>query len=297
MTLVIMAAGMGNRYGGLKQIDPVGPNGEFIIDYSIYDSIKVGCDRVIFIIKEENLKVFRETVGRRIEGCVKVDYAFQRIEDIPCGTVTGRTKPWGTTQAVLSCKGIVNEEFMVINADDFYGRDAYRIVFEHLSSGKSEDFCMPGYILRNTLSENGHVARGVCKVNKDGCLTDIVERKKIMRIDGRVKYCDKTGKWNEIDQDSVVSMNFWGFSPSVFELFEQGFRKFLCDKNTDLTGDEYLLAPAVGEIIAGGKYSVSVLNTSAKWFGVTYKEDKKFVSDYIRDLICKGDYPNDLWGK
>jgi len=299
MTLVIMAAGMGNRYGGLKQIDPIGPNGEFIIDYSIYDAINAGCDRVVFIIKEENLEIFRETVGKRIEGKVKVEYAFQNKNDIPAGKVPlEREKPWGTSQAVLACRNIVKDSFMVINADDFYGSEAYRVVFNYLSSLGEEDkdkYCMPGYILKNTLSNNGHVARGICKADKNGCLSNIVERKKIMRNDGIAQYCDKKGVWHDIDEDSIVSMNFWGFTPSVFEKLESGFTAFLTNPETDLINDEYLLATSIGEGISNKNCMVKVLCTSSKWFGVTYQEDKALVSGYLRDLINEGEYPENLW--
>lgn len=299
MTLVIMAAGMGHRYGGLKQIDPIGPNGEFIIDYSIYDAIRAGCDRVVFIIKEENYDIFRETVGKRIEGKIKVDYAFQRKEDIPFGKAPEeRVKPWGTSHAVLTCRDIVKENFMVINADDFYGWDAYKVVFDYLSMLKEDEqncYCMPGYILKNTLSEHGHVARGICKADKNGYLEHIVERKKIMRINGVAKYADKNDNWHEIDEDSIASMNFWGFTPTVFELLEEGFRRFLSDPETDLMTDEYLLAPAIGEMITSRKASVRIINTNAKWIGVTYQADKPMVANYIRELIQKGEYPQNLW--
>lgn len=299
MTLVIMAAGMGNRYGGLKQIDPVGPNGEFIIDYSIYDAIRAGCNRVVFIIKEENYDIFRETVGKRIEGKIQVDYAFQRKEDIPFGKPPEeRIKPWGTSHAVLACRDLVKENFMVINADDFYGWDAYKVVFDYLSMLKEDEqysYCMPGYVLKNTLSENGHVARGICKADKEGYLEHIVERKKIMRIGGVAQYADKNGNWHDIDEDSIASMNFWGFTPTVFDLLEKGFYNFLSNPETDLINDEYLLAPAVGEMITGKKASVRIISTSAKWIGVTYQADKPMVSNYIRELIEKGEYPENLW--
>jgi len=299
MTLVIMAAGMGHRYGGLKQIDPIGPNGEFIIDYSIYDAIRAGCNRVVFIIKEENYDIFRETVGKRIEGKIQVDYAFQRKEDIPFGKAPAeRVKPWGTSHAVLACRDIVKEKFIVINADDFYGWDAYKVVFDYLSMLKEDEqynYCMPGYVLRNTLSAHGHVARGICKADKNGYLEHIVERKKIMRIDGVAKYADKYDNWHEIDEDSIASMNFWGFTPTVFKLLEEGFCRFLSDPETDLMNDEYLLAPAVGEMITGKKASVRIINTSAKWIGVTYQADKPLVANYIRELIESGEYPRNLW--
>jgi UTP-glucose-1-phosphate uridylyltransferase len=301
MTLVIMAAGMGNRYGGLKQIDPVGPNGEFIIDYSIYDAIKAGCNRVVFIIKEENYDIFRETVGKRIEGKIQVDYAFQRKEDIPFGkTPDERVKPWGTSHAVLACRDIVKENFMVINADDFYGWEAYKVVFDYpamLKENNASNYCMPGYILKNTLSDYGHVARGICKADKNGYLEHIVERKKIMRNNGIAQYADKKDNWHDIDEDSVVSMNFWGFTPSVFGLLEEGFYKFLSNPETDLINDEYLLAPAIGEMITDKKANVRIINTNAKWFGVTYQADKPMVAGYIRELIEKGEYPENLWVK
>lgn len=306
MTLVIMAAGMGNRYGGLKQIDPLGPNGEFIIDYSIYDAIKAGCDRVVFIIKEENYNIFRDTVGKRIEASIKVEYAFQKMDDLPFGTLpTDRVKPWGTSQAVLACRDIVKDSFMVINADDFYGREVYRVMFDYLSSLEKEDvntndknkYCMPGYVLKNTLSENGHVSRGICRVDKNNCLTYIVERKKIMRNDGNTQYCDKKGIWHDIDEESVASMNFFGFNPSIFEMLEEGFISFLSSEETDLINGEYLLAPAVGEGIEQNQCEVKVIPTNSKWFGVTYQADRTAAAEYIRELIQKGEYPENLWAK
>ncbi|MDD4163807.1 MAG: sugar phosphate nucleotidyltransferase [Eubacteriales bacterium] len=306
MTLVIMAAGMGNRYGGLKQIDPLGPNGEFIIDYSIYDAVMAGCDRVVFIIKEENYDIFRETVGKRVESRIKVEYAFQRMDDLPTGTPPdGRVKPWGTTQAVLACRDIVKDSFMVINADDFYGREAFAVIYDYLSelektkntSGAKRIYCMPGYILKNTLSDNGHVSRGICRVDKNGSLTSIVERKKIMRNNGFTQYCDKNGSWHDIDEESVASMNFFGFDPSVFGLLEAGFKNFLNSEDTDLVTGEYLLAPALGEAIAAGECEVRVIPTDAKWFGVTYQADRALAKEFINNLIKRGVYPEKLWGK
>ena len=300
MTLVILAAGMGSRYGGLKQIDPLGPSGEFIIDYSIYDAIQAGFTKVVFIIKEENLNDFKETIGDRIAKHIEVEYAFQYLTDIVPGYTVpeGREKPWGTSQALLSAKNAVKENFAVINADDFYGRDSFMKIAEFLKAVKQNEnekrhYAMCGFVLKNTLSENGHVARGVCKTEKD-MLIHIDERTKIQRNDGKTQYyTDETG-WVDVDENSPVSMNFWGFDTEIFDEIEKREAHFLNNLKNPLK-DEYLLPNSVQELMEGDFCDVTVLHTDAKWYGVTYRQDKEPVQKFINDQIAKGIYPEKLW--
>lgn len=298
MTLVIMAAGMGSRYGGLKQIDPVGQNGEFILDYSIYDAKLAGFDKVVFIIKEENLTLFQETVGDRVAKNIQVEYVFQRIEDIPRGMVLpqDRAKPWGTAQAVLCCKDIVKENFAVINADDFYGREAFFLLAEFLKQPQTgtSHFCMVGYVLENTLTENGHVARGVCSVNKEGYLTNVTERTKIERIEDIVYYFEGNDKF-EIDVKSIVSMNCWGFTTEIFKAIENNFLCFLKDNQENILKAEYFLPFVVDDLLKVNQCDVKVLKSKAKWYGVTYHEDKEKVMNYIASQMEQGVYPKKLW--
>lgn len=299
MTLVIMAAGMGNRYGGLKQIDPVGEKGEFILDYSIYDAIKAGFDRVIFIIKEENLELFKETVGNRISQKINVEYVFQKIENIPDGIEypKERTKPWGTAQAVFACKDKINENFAVINADDFYGRESFMLLAEELrNTDKSTNhFCMVGYVLNNTLTENGHVARGVCTVSQAGYLSDVTERTRIERVEGIVKFYEEETGYTEIDPHSIVSLNCWGFTPSILKAIENGLMDFFEKNQNNLMKAEYFLPYVVNDMLTARECDVKVLNTSAQWYGVTYHEDKAKIVEYIKLLTDKGEYPHGLW--
>ena len=301
MTLIIMAAGMGSRYGGLKQLDPLGPGGEFLLDYSIYDAIKAGFTKVVFVIKKENLELFRETVGERIEKAVKVEYAFQTIDDIPeNGSIPeGRVKPWGTAHAVYCCRKYVNEPFAVINSDDFYGSAAFKCLADYLS-GKDESkvhrYCMAAYMLKNTLTENGSVSRGVC-LDKDGNLTSITEHTKIERLaDGRLINTDEDGQVKELDENLHVSMNCWGFTPDFFDTLEKGLKEFFeTNKGEKLNKAEYYLLTAVQDEIDNGTANVKLLETDAKWFGVTYKEDRPKVVEAIRNLIDSGVYPEKLW--
>ena len=296
MTAIILAAGLGSRYGGLKQLDPVGPNGEFIIDYSVYDCIRAGFDRIVFIIKEENLEIFEESIGSRIKGNVKIEYAFQNSDDLPDGfsCPVDRVKPWGTAHALRSCRNIVDDKFIIFNADDFYGRETFENMYKCLADVDSKTFAMPGYTLSNTLSENGHVARGVC-VTENNLIKQIRELKKIMRIDGVVKYEDN-GEWFEIDENSPVSMNFWGFTPDVFEYLEEGFIEFLRDPQTDLIKDEYYIPNIIDLGVRNNTFNCKVIDTQARWMGVTYRSDKPDFEAFLNAKIASGDYPQNLWG-
>lgn len=302
MTLIIMAAGMGSRYGGLKQLDPLGPGGEFLLDYSIYDAKAAGFDKVVFVIKKENLELFRSTVGERIEKAIKVEYAFQDIEDIPeNGSIPeGRVKPWGTAHAVYCCRKYVNEPFAVINSDDFYGAEAFKCLADYLSKAKTvngvHSYCMAAYLLKNTLTENGSVSRGVC-MDKDGNLTSISEHTKIERLsDGRLINTDENGDIEELDENLHVSMNCWGFTPEFFTTLEKGLKDFFDqNKGEKLNKAEYYLLTAVQDEIDAKTAEVKLLETDAKWFGVTYKEDRPKVVEAIRKLIDEGKYPEKLW--
>ena len=298
MTLVIMAAGMGSRYGGLKQIDPMTEHGEFIVDFSIYDAIKVGFDKVVFIIKEENYDAFRETVGKRIEGACKVEYVFQALDKIPEGfsIPEGRTKPWGTAHAALMAAEVVNEPFAIINSDDFYGRDAFRQLYDCMANAKDGGhFAMAGYILENTVTENGHVSRGVCEV-EGGYLKNVVERTKIQENDGTIQYLEGDA-WHDLDRDSVVSMNCWAFTPDVFDMLREGLAEFLggVPSAPDPMKAEYFLPFLVQSRIESGDCDVRVLKTSAKWYGVTYAEDKPTFVKFLKEQTAAGVYPDGLW--
>lgn len=293
MTLLILAAGMGSRYGGLKQIDPITENGEFIIDFSVYDAIVNGFDKVVFVIKEENLDIFRDTIGKRFEGRVKVEYAFQRLDDIPEGYTVpeGRIKPWGTTQAVLSARKLINEPFAVINADDFYGRSAFSLLAKHFEGAKDAEYCMIGYILKNTLTENGTVARGVCTV-ENGYLGGINEMTKIKR-DGDVAVCETEDGDVTFPLESIVSMNCWGFTPDIFPKLERIFADFIAKNNGELKSECYL-PMSVGELMNGGKCTVNVYPSEDKWYGVTYQEDRAEVVSSLAKLKSDGKYPVSL---
>lgn len=298
MTLVILAAGMGSRYGGLKQIDPITESGEFIIDFSIFDAVKCGFDKVVFIIKEENLEAFRDTVGSRVEPFVKVEYAFQELDKLPCGfsVPEGRVKPWGTSHALLCAKEFIDDNFAVINADDFYGRDAFARLAEHLKSVKTTDtnYCMVGYVLRNTLTENGTVSRGRCKT-VDGMLDSITELTKIKTHGRDAQYLGEDGEWIDLSGDTIVSMNCWGLTPAIFSELESGFVRFLEGEGGKAQKSEYYLPGAVDEIMHDGKCDVRVYPTTASWYGVTYSEDKPSVVASIKSLIDSGEYPAGLW--
>jgi len=297
-TLVIMAAGMGSRFGGLKQVEPIGPNGEFIIDYSIFDAIKAGFDRVVFIIKEENLELFKETVGNRVSNHIKVEYVFQKLENIPSGfeVPEGRVKPWGTAHAVMSCYGIVDEDFIVINADDFYGRDAFMAASKFLderAKNNWQEYALIGYKAENTLTENGSVKRGVCEVN-NGYLSKLIESS-IIKENGIMTATPLDGSDSfTVSDDSLVSMNCFAFTKDLLEYIKNNFAKFLEDNKHNLEKCEYLLPDLVFKKIKEGT-SVRIVPTTAKWYGVTYKEDKPSVVSAIQSMIDNGEYPDNLW--
>lgn len=290
---------MGSRYGGLKQIDPIGPSGEFIIDYSIYDAVKAGFTKVVFIIKKENLEDFKATVGARVAKAVEVEYVFQDINDLPEGYTVpeGRIKPWGTSHALLCAEPAVHENFAVINSDDYYGKDTFVKIANFLKTLKDDEklhYGMCGFILKNTLSENGHVARGICSANGQGMLTAIDERTKIQRNNGITQFFEEETGWTDVDENSLVSMNFWGFTPSIFAEIRKRECAFL-DNLKNPQKDEYLLPNSVKNLIAEGVCDVKVLETPAKWYGVTYREDKEKVQKFIADSVANGVYPKGLW--
>lgn len=292
--LVVMAAGMGSRYGGLKQIDPVGPNGQIIMHYSIYDAWKAGFRRVVFIIKEELLDAFRERIGNAAEKLMQVDYVFQSPDKLPegCTMPEGRTKPLGTGHAIYCVRGVVSEPFAVINADDFYGAQAFQCLYDYLKDAQDDDkyrYCMVGYRVENTLTENGTVSRGICEADENGYLADIVERTAISRDANGVISDPEAG---EIAEGTLVSMNMWGFTPSFLDELETGLHTFMTDElPKNPAKGEYYLPFAVDHLIQNGQATAKVLQTSAQWYGVTYKEDKPVVVDALRRMTEAGLYP------
>lgn len=301
--LVIMAAGMGSRYGGLKQIDPIDEQGHIIIDFSIYDAIKAGFEEVIFIIKRENEADFKSAIGSRMEKHIKVHYVYQELSDLPEGfsVPEERKKPWGTGHAILSCRDIIDGPFAVINADDYYGQDAYKVLYDFLANQQNEDtayrYCMVGYQLENTLTDNGHVARGVCEIDSDDMLVTINERTRIEKREEGPAYTEDDGQtWISIPMGSTVSMNMWGFSKSIMAELEDTFPRFLA-KNmvTNPLKCEYFLPTVVDKLIKNGKATAKVLHSCARWYGVTYKEDKEVVVNAIQTLKDNGVYPENLW--
>ncbi|MBQ4558848.1 MAG: nucleotidyltransferase [Tyzzerella sp.] len=301
-TLVVMAAGIGSRFGGgIKQLTPVGPSGEIIMDYSIYDAMEAGFDKVVFVIRKDLETDFKEIIGNRIGKIVDVAYAYQEVSDIPAVyqvQYADRTKPWGTGQAILCCKNVVNEPFLVINADDYYGKQAYMEAYEHLvSESKKNDklqISMVGFVLGNTLSENGGVTRGVCKVDEKQMLTDIVETKNIVKTENGAVIRTEDGDI-PIDVHSPVSMNMWGLHPEFFDVLETGFEEFLKNCEDDYLKAEYLLPTIVGDLLKNNRAEVAVLQSKDKWFGVTYKEDKEAVMASVRALVDVGVYPKKLF--
>lgn len=302
MTLVIMAAGIGSRFGeGIKQLAPVGANGEIIMDYSIYDAIRAGFKKVVFIIRKDIEKEFKEVIGDRISKVLDVSYAYQELENIPkeYSVPKDRKKPWGTGQAVLSIKGIVNEPFAVINADDYYGTEGFKAIYDYLSNETQDNdvynCCMAGFILKNTLSDNGGVSRGVCTVDNDGYLKNVVETFEIEYKNGELTAKDEEGNPVDLDSEQVVSMNMWGLPNNFLSELEKGFEEFLGSITEKDIKKEYLLPLVIDRCIKEKKAKVKVLKTSDKWFGVTYKEDKELVIKSIRELIEKGVYPEKLF--
>ncbi len=296
MTLVIMAAGMGSRFGGLKQIEPIDNNGNFIIDYSIYDAIKCGFDKVVFIIKKENYDIFRETVGSRIESKIKVEYVFQELDNLPEGyqVPDTRVKPWGTAHAILCCKDVVKENFAIINSDDFYGYDAYKTISTYLKNKTNDNYAMVGYIASNTLTDNGSVKRGICQI-KDNHLEKLTESL-VERKGNQIIATPLNGEESfEIDDDTPVSMNMFAFTPKIFDYLEEHFPDFLEKNKDNIDKCEYLIPDIVFEQIKKGMVEVDVLKTTARWYGITYKEDKEQLVKSINDLVQNGTYPSNLW--
>lgn len=296
-TLIIMAGGMGSRYGGLKQLEKIGPNQEKLIDYSIYDAKQAGFDKVVFLIKEENLALFKEEIGDAVAKHIEVEYAFQSTEDLPegCTPLEGRTKPWGTGHAIWCCRNVVDGPFAVINADDYYGPKAFRLVYDHLMAPKDGvSYMMAGYILRNTLTDNGSVSRGVCEVDGDQ-LISIEENKKIEKGLDCALSTMPDGSVKELPLDSVVSMNFWGFTPDLFAKLEEGMVRFMNQPTDAPLTREYLLPEEVENLLQANYCTVTVSPTDDRWYGVTYPEDRELVANAIRNLVRSGMYPLSLW--
>lgn len=301
VTLVVMAAGIGSRFGGgIKQLEAVGPNGEIIMDYSIHDALEAGFNKVVFVIRKDLEKDFKEIIGRRMEKLVEVEYAYQELNDIPerfLKKTEGRKKPWGTGQAILCCKDVVDEPFLVINADDYYGKEAYREAYAYLTGRKDDnayEACMVGFVLKNTLSDNGGVTRGVCKVDEHRMLSEIVETSNIVKTAEGAAVQTEDGAV-PIDVESEVSMNMWGLSPAFFDVLEKGFDVFLEKLDPENLKGEYLLPIIIGDLLKEGRMKVEVRKSHDEWFGVTYKEDKPDVVANIQKLIKDGVYPEKLF--
>ncbi len=298
--LVVMAAGMGSRYGGLKQMDPVGANGEVILDYSVFDARRAGFETVVFIIKREIEADFKARIGSRIEPHMEVRYAYQDLHDLPEGYAVpeGRVKPWGTGQAIIAGRDVIDAPFAVINADDYYGVECFRQLYDFLSQPRGAgEYCMVGYLLRNTVTDNGSVARGVCASDGAGNLTVINERTRIEKHPGGIHYTEDDGQsWVELDPDTLVSMNMWGFQPELVEVLQQRFPAFLDQALAEnpMKG-EYLLPNVVRDLLSEGKATVKVLSSPDKWYGVTYQEDKPCVVQAMADKAAQGIYPTPLW--
>ena len=301
LTLVVMAAGIGSRYGGLKQIDPVGPAGEVVLDYSVYDAVRAGFDRVVFIIRADIEDAFRERIGRRVERAVETAYVLQSLDQVPAGFAVppGRKKPWGTAQAILACKDAVASPFVAVNADDYYGRTAFEARAGYLgrpgAAGARGEYAMVGYRLENTLSEHGTVARGVCRASAEGELVGIRELLKIKRFPDGIKHTENDVDWLPLDAASWTSMNFWGFTPDLFGELERRFPAFLETSAARIDKAEFLIPEVVGELIREKRARVRVLPTRERWFGVTYPEDRPLFQAAIRGLIDGGVYPRELW--
>jgi choline kinase len=300
--LIVMAAGIGSRYGGLKQIEPVGPNGEILLDYSVYDAKRSGFGKIIFVINRQMELAFRERIEQSLGKYCEIEYVYQDLDNLPDGfqVPQGRVKPWGTAHAVLSCQKVVDSHFAVINADDFYGRSAYQALSEFLQKAQAQDsvstFCMVGYQLENTLTEHGYVSRGVCSVDQRGDLIEVRERIRIQKINGKIKYCEQDQNWIDIPADSIVSVNFWGFTSDFFEELEIRFREFLVEYQDHQATAEFFLPEVINDLLKERIASVKVLPTQEHWFGVTYQEDADGVKRAIQNMVDKGVYPKKLWG-
>lgn len=301
-TLIIMAAGMGSRYGGLKQVDPITDKGEIIMDFSLYDARMAGFDRAVFVIKEEMEEDFKKLIGENAGKYMETEFVFQKLDDMPPGyeIPDGREKPWGTSHAIWCCRNVVDGPFAVINADDYYGAGAFRTIYDFLEKCDNDkmDFCMVSYELKNTITEHGHVARGVITVADDGTLDHIVERTKIQRVNGEICFTEDDGEtWEALPEDTLVSMNFWGYTGGMMKELGDRFPAFLDDAlaNNPQKG-EYLIPSTTDELIREGKATVKVLKSQDKWYGVTYKEDKPQVMDALQAMKDKGEYPEKLWG-
>jgi dTDP-glucose pyrophosphorylase len=294
-TLLVLAAGMGSRYGGMKQIDPVGPDGEAIMDYSIYDAHRAGFGKIVFVIRKEIEQPFKQMIGTRFEKRISAEYVFQELGKLAPGfsLPAGRTKPWGTTHAILMAASTIHEPFAVINADDFYGADSFRVLACHLQSG-TQDYAMVGYALRKTLSEFGAVSRGVCQVDERGYLKEILELKSIEREGGYAISTDAEGRETKLTGNEVVSMNMWGFTPQIFGQLREHFKKFLEQNSKDLKAECYIPS-TVNELLLDGQARVKILHSVDAWFGVTYREDRSRAVESIRHLIEAGYYPKRLW--
>jgi len=300
MDLVILAAGMGSRFGGLKQIEPIDEYGNFIIDYSIYDAKKAGFDKVIFIIKEENLEIFKETVGKRVEKYINVEYAFQRLEDVPAGVdlPKDRVKPLGTAQAILAAKDLVSDKFIIINSDDYYGSDAFKVAADYLKSlkaGSKNVYGNIGYMAKNTITENGSVKRGVLYFDKNNKLEKLVESK-IEKVNGKLQATplDDETKTEVIADDTLVSMNMFAFTSDIMDYLEKGYKPFFDENKNNLKSCEYLIPTVVSDLIEDGMVTCDILSTTSVWYGVTYKEDKDFVVASLKKLVDNGEYPKGL---
>ncbi len=297
-TLFVLAAGMGSRYGGLKQLDGLGPNGETIMDYSIYDAVRAGFGKVVFVIRHTFEQEFREKVVNKYEKVIPVEVVFQEISSVPEGCTYNpeRVKPWGTNHALLMGKNVINEPFAIINADDFYGKESYEVLAKFLTEkeGKSNEYCMVGYRVGNTLSESGTVSRGVCQVDANDFLTSVVERTSIERKGDTIQFVDENGESVALAENAPVSMNMWGFTPDYFAHSLEFFKRFLAENGQELKS-EFYIPTLVSELVEQGKASCKVLDTPAKWFGVTYAEDRPQFVEKINDLVARGIYPAKLW--
>ncbi|MBQ8100252.1 MAG: nucleotidyltransferase [Paludibacteraceae bacterium] len=297
-TLFILAAGMGSRYGGLKQLDGLGPNGETIMDYSVFDALRAGFGRIVFVIRKDFEEDFRKVVLSKYADKVPCDVCFQSIDKVPSGfsIPAERTKPWGTNHALLMAKGLINEPFAVINADDFYGKESFEVLADFLCSveGKKNEYCMAGYRVGNTLSENGSVNRGICQTDSEGYLTDVVERTNIEEVGGKIVFKDEAGNDVELEPDVPVSMNMWGFTPEYFDYSESAFAEFLRQHGTEPKAEIYI-PTVVNDLIKRGVVRCRVLDTPARWFGVTYAQDRPQVVMKLNELIRKGVYPEKLF--